>query len=114
MGGSKPDGETATTSKKHSRIRHDSDDEDFVPNKGGGGGMGFLSGFQRSEEEPTEAGTHRHDDYHGQDGSGKEESNETTEKGPMEPELTPRERRERKVAEARIRYLQRKGLVLEQ
>ena len=72
--------------------------------------MGFLSGFERSGDEPAEAVTHCHDDYHGQDGSGKEESNETKQKEPMEPELTARERRERKVAAARIRYLQRKGL----
>ena len=88
--------------KKQSRIRHDSDDEDdFLPKKGDGGGMGFLSGFERSGEEPTEAVT-------------QEATDETTNKGTKEPELTQRERRERKVAEARIRYLQRKGLSLEQ
>lgn len=84
-----------------SKDKGNESDEDFRPK--GGGGMGFLAGFERSEAEPAADGD-------------KDETKETTidEEKPMAKPLTARERREQKVAAARLRYLKRKGIAMEQ
>lgn len=82
-------------------------DDEFDPREGGG--IGFLGGFERSSppkldenlksESPNDPA--RNDDFSG-----------TTQ--PEEQPMSMREIREKKVAEARVRYLQRKQAALEQ
>ena len=78
------------------------DDEDFRPNQGGSGGMGFLAGFERSE--PAATDVDRVDDVDGSPGRVEDVTL-------SEPVLTLRQRREQKVAAARMRYLKRKAAV---
>ena len=77
------------------------DDDDFRPIKGGSGGMGFLAGFERSE--PAAADVDSTDDVDG--------PQRVKHVNSPEPVLTLRQRREHKVAAARIRYLKRKAAV---
>lgn len=77
------------------------DDDDFRPIKGGSGGMGFLAGFERSE--PAAADVDSTDDVNG--------PQRVKHVNSPEPVLTLRQRREHKVAAARIRYLKRKAAV---
>ncbi len=83
-------------------IVRDHDHDEILSNRGGG--MGFLSGFERAEEDPLETMT----DQGGVDGAS------INDPIPLEKEPTVRERRDLKVAAARARYLQRKGISLQQ
>ena len=86
-----------------------------------GGGLGFLAGFERHTEDTHEGSDH---DNHGDDGNERGRnrnqslSNMAGNKGDGDAGATTttsasmsiRERREKKVAEARIRYLERRRL----
>jgi coiled-coil domain-containing protein 55 len=99
-GGDKQEEEDAKEeSDKKKVIGNNDSDDDFLPAKGGG--MDFLSGFQRSDDQeppPPE-----------EDADTMKAPPDNNEDGPTETPLTARERREQKVAAARIRYLERKG-----
>ena len=81
------------------------DDDNFDPRQGRG--IGFLGGFERSShakfEENQTSDSHQRTD----------QSNASATQPEKQPQ-SMREKREKKVAEARIRYLQRKQVVLEQ
>jgi coiled-coil domain-containing protein 55 len=93
--------------KENEKAMEESNNADDV--KPSSGGLGFLSGFERTDD-PAD-----HDDSNEneEESNAKQESNDIGEDSPV-PELSKREQREKKVAEARIRYLERKRLSLQQ
>lgn len=98
-----------TTSDKHKKALDRDSDDDFLPSKGGG--LGFLSGFERSEEQPQPA--EEADDGDKRDQIETKKATENDDR-PAETQSTARERREQKVAAARLRYLERKGMTSRQ
>lgn len=86
-----------------------SHEEDFDPRKSGGGmGMGFLGGFESAGEE-----AHRSQKVRDQDAvdAGQEKKSKRPESGVIiDTAATVRQRRAKKVVEARMRYFQRREI----
>ena len=108
-------GEGADTGSKVQKTSRDGGDaaaadDDFDPRRGNahGGGMGFLGGFERSSpgEDPSETTTNR--DQNTDPAGSHKSDNDKDLTIDIESALTIRQRREKKVAEARARYFQRR------
>jgi coiled-coil domain-containing protein 55 len=82
-------------------------DDDFKPSKGG---MGFLAGFERSE---GAVDPELQDNSQDTPADSKAKEPEEVGEAPQESKFSMRELREKKVAEARIRYIERKQMVLQ-
>lgn len=104
-----------TPERNKEQESHDDDDFDFVKPGGGGGGMGFLSGFAQADEddelederEKKKSSNGDNMDAGGGDNTGVDNV-EKDDSDSKKENLSIREIRNQKVAEARIRYLARK------
>ena len=107
VGGAAQESEVAADSKEKEESTKETMDslDDFDPRQG------FLGGFERSTAEDknvVEEPEYNKNNIDTKDLSGEDEQQQ------KEPQLSMRERREKKIAEARIRYLKRKEAMLDQ
>lgn len=107
MGGGKSENDAAIKDSEDKPANNPLDDDNnFLPGKGGG----FLAGFESSKP-ASDAGENDSsiDNAKMTSLASREGHRDVSEQAKKEPILTPRQRREQKVAEARIRYMTRKA-----